>query len=320
MEYKPLKMQPVYKDYVWGGSRLKNEYGKADAPERTAESWELSCLPGNESRVAGGEDRGKTLPELARGREEEFFGRRSGGSSPLLVKLIDARDELSVQVHPSDAKARKELGERGKAEMWYIVDARPNAFLYLGFSRNIGAEEFRRRALDGSVCQVLNRVSVGKGDVFYITPGTVHAIGRGLLVAEVQQSSDTTFRVYDHGRVGSDGQPRPLHVEEAVRVADYRPLLPERCRANNITVFPEFTLSEMFSCAYFRSYRIEIRQSIRLRCDGESFHHILCVEGTGEIRCGGERYPLRRGESWFFPARLGDYELGGQCTVLLSWL
>ena len=236
------------------------------------------------------------------------------------MKLIDARDELSVQVHPSDANARKELGERGKAEMWYIVDARPNSFLYLGFSRNIGAEEFRRRALDGSVCQVLNRVSVGKGDVFYITPGTVHAIGRGLLVAEVQQSSDTTFRVYDHDRLGGDGQRRPLHVEEAVRVADYRPLLPERCRANNITVFPEFTLSEMFSCAYFRSYRIELRQSIRLRCDGESFHHILCVEGAGEIRCGGESYPLRRGESWFFPARLGDYELGGQCTVLLSRL
>lgn len=175
LEYTPLRMRPCYKEYLWGGSRLKKEFHKADAPEVTAESWELACHPDGASTVAEGPLAGVTLARLEELDRPGFWGRDcTGGEFPILVKLIDAERALSVQVHPSDTTAL--LGERGKAEMWYVVDCEPQAFLYLGFSRRITQEEFLNKAEDGTICDVLNRVPVARGDVFYITPGTIHAI------------------------------------------------------------------------------------------------------------------------------------------------
>ena len=192
MNYTPLKLRPCYKESLWGGSRLKREFNKADAPEVAAESWELSCHPDGLSRIKGGPHDGADLVSMGALDRDGFWGRACpAGEFPLLVKLIDARRELSVQVHPSDETALP--GERGKAEMWYIVDCAPQAALYLGFSRKISREEFLHRAEDGTVCQVLNRVPVSRGDVFYILPGTIHAIGAGILIAEIQQNSNTTL-------------------------------------------------------------------------------------------------------------------------------
>lgn len=316
LEYTPLKLRPCYKEYLWGGERLKKEYGKADAPDLTAESWELSCHRAGMSVVAEGPLAGKTLEELDRAA---YWGADCKNRPfPILVKLIDAAKPLSVQVHPSDETAVVRMGERGKAEMWYIVDCAPQSFLYLGLRRRIDPEEFRRRAEDGTICQVLNRVPVARGDVFYILPGTIHAIGQGLLIAEIQQSSNTTFRVYDYRRRDAAGQLRPLHLDRAAEVMDYTPIIPEECRANSMVSFPGFEIREMFSCEHFRAYRVDARGEVALRCDGKSFQHLLCVEGEGVLRSGGGTYPLARGGSYFLPAALGDYQIAGNCRVLLS--
>lgn len=312
----PMRMNPCYKQTLWGGKRLRREYHKPEAPEMTAESWELASHPEGSSRVAEGPLAGKTLEELDR---ESCWGTACpGGEFPVLVKLIDAQKDLSIQVHPSDRTALAQQGEQGKAEMWYIVDCAPQSSIYFGFSRKVTREEFLNRARDGSICQVLNRVPVARGDVFYILPGTIHAIGAGVLVAEVQQSSNTTFRVYDFGRRGPDGQMRPLHLERAAEVLSYEPVIPQDCKANSGVRFPEFTMAEMFSCRYFRAYRLDVSQLVELRCDGRSFQHVLCVEGGGIIRSEAGAYPFVRGDSYFMPAALGAYQIEGRCRVLLS--
>ncbi len=317
--YAPMRMTPVYQQRLWGGTRLKREFRKADAPDATAESWELAARPDGASLVAEGPFAGKSLLELGGLDRPGLWGSACrDGRFPLLVKLIDAGQDLSVQVHPSDETALARLGEQGKAEMWYIVDCAPQASIYYGFSQRIDRAQLLARARDGSICQVLNRVPVSRGDVFYILPGTIHAIGAGIVIAEIQQDSDTTFRVYDYGRLGADGAPRALHLERAAQVLDYGPMAPRDCRANSGAHFPEFTLAEMFSCRYFRAYRVDVRGTARLSCDGRSFHHLLCVEGAGRIRAGTQTWPLGRGDSFFMPAALGAYEIEGSCRVLLS--
>ena len=314
-EYKPLRLYPCYKEYLWGGTRLKKEFGKTDAPDVTAESWELAELEAGCSLTGSGE----SLSQLASQDREKFWGSSIREDQfPVLVKMIDAAKDLSIQVHPSDETAIPRLGEQGKAEMWYIVDCRPGAFLYYGFSKKIRREEFVRRAKDGTICDVLNRVPVHPGDVFYILPGTIHAIGAGTLIAEIQQSSNTTFRVYDYGRLDAHGNPRALHLDRAAEFVDLTPVLPERCRANNSFETPDFTFSEMFRCRYFSAYCIQVRREIPLVCDGSSFHHLLCVDGSGEIQAGQTLYPIERGQSYFLPAAMGAYRVRGKCRVLLS--
>lgn len=319
MMYAPLKMRPCYKDYLWGGTRLRGKFGKTDTPDVTAESWELSSHPDGESLVQDGIYAGKSLAELRCLDHDGFWGRNCKTPDfPVLVKLIDAQKDLSVQVHPSDQTALAEQGERGKAEMWYIVDCEPQAFIYYGFSKKVTKAEFLNRARDGSICKILNRVPVTRGDVFYILPGTIHAIGAGSVIAEIQQNSNTTFRVYDYQRRGANGMPRPLHLERAAAVLNYEPVVPQECKANSGVSFPEFSMAEMFSCRYFRAYRIDIRETVELRCDGRSFQHVLCVEGKGTIRSETGIYPFARGDSFFMPADLGEYEIEGKSRVLLS--
>lgn len=317
----PLKMQPCYKEYLWGGRRLRRDFGKADAPEVAAESWELADHPNGCAVVAQGEYAGKTLTQLRELDQVGFWGTGCAAENfPLLVKLIDAEKDLSIQVHPSDATALTEQGEAGKLEMWYIVDCTPQAAIYYGFSQRVDEKTFLKKALDGTICEILNCVPVARGDVFYILPGTIHAIGAGIVIAEIQQNSDSTFRVYDYQRQGADGKLRPLHLERSAAVLDYTPLLPAECKVNNIAVFPEFTMAEMFSCPYFRAFRLDVRTVAQLRCDGRSFQHLLCVEGSGVLVCDHVRYPFRRGDSYFLPAMMGDYELEGNSRVLISRL
>lgn len=315
MIYAPLKMTPVYQEYLWGGERLKREFGKIAAPDITAESWELASRPDGSTRTADG----NTIAELGVLDREGFWGNSCQGENfPLLVKLIDAKQNLSVQVHPSDETALAELGEQGKAEMWYIVDCEPRACIYYGFSKRVTRAEFLERVRDRCICQVLNRVPVSKGDVFYILPGTIHAIGAGILVAEIQQNSNTTFRVYDYQRLGANGELRPLHLERAAEVLNYNPVIPQECRVNSGVMFPEFSMEEMFTCQYFRAYCIDVWESVTLFCDRQSFQHVLCVEGGGLIRAESGIYSLRRGDSFFMPAALGTYKIEGSCRVLLS--
>lgn len=321
MKYTPLKMQPVFKDYLWGGERLKREFGKQSDLPVVAESWELACHADGCSLVANGKQQGKNLNELAVENKAGFWGTECRGDTfPVLVKLIDARQDLSIQVHPSDWTAIGPLGEQGKAEMWYIVDAKPQSCIYYGFSQAVSEGEFWRRAADGTICEVLNKVPVHKGDVFYILPGTIHAIGAGLVIAEIQQSSNTTFRVWDFERRDSNGQLRPLHLSRAASVVEYAPMVPEDCKANSRVSFPEFEMVEMFACEYFRAFRVDVRGQVDLGTDGRSFQHLLCVEGTGEILVKGAGYKFAKGDSYFIPAAMGEYAITGNCRLLLSRL
>ena len=319
MDYTPLKMKPCFKEYLWGGTRLKRDYGKADAPDVTAESWELSCHPDGCSVVENGAYKGWNIRQLDEFNHDGFCGTECQKDRfPLLVKLIDAKRDLSIQVHPSDQNALSAQGESGKAEMWYIVDCEPQASIYFGFSKQVTKEEFLRRASDGTICDILNKVPVSRGDVFYILPGTIHAIGAGIVIAEIQQNSNTTFRIYDYQRRGSDGELRPLHLERAAEVLDYTPIVREECKANSCVTFSEFTITEMFSCRHFRAYRVDVHKSVELVCDGRSFQHILCVEGAGNISAGGDIYTIKQGESYLMPAALGKYKIEGECRVLVS--
>lgn len=319
MQYEPLKLHPCYKEYLWGGKRLKKEYGKSDAPEITAESWELAAHIDGISTVAEGNLKGKTIKDLGDIDRIGFWGRACrDGEFPLLVKLIDAAKDLSIQVHPADETANTENGEQGKAEMWYIVDCEPQSVIYYGFSRKVTEDEFLAKAKDGTICDVLNCVPVKKGDVFYILPGTIHAIGKGIVIAEIQQNSNTTFRVYDYQRRDADGNLRTLHLERAAEVISYEPLVPSECKANAKAEFPGFVMTEMFSCKYFKAYKLDVKSEARLSCDPESFSHLLCVEGQGKIKTETGEYTIEKGDSYFLPAAMGGYEIKGECRLLLS--
>lgn len=316
MKYSPLKMHPCYKDYLWGGSRLKKEYGKTDAPAVTAESWELACREDGMCTIENGKFAGYTLKQVF-DIHPEYIGAYAN-HLPLLVKLIDAKQDLSIQVHPSDLTARPELGETGKAEMWYVIDAEPHAVLYYGLKQEITAKELVERAVNGTICEVLNCIPIKRGDVFDIQPGTIHAIGAGALIAEIQQNSNTTFRVYDYLRKDKDGKLRPLHLKRAAEVANLKPVLPQECRINIQLCFSGYRISQLFSGNHFEVYKIEVFQKISLSCTHESFAHLLVIQGDAILQNDDEGFQMHAGDSWFLPAGLGKYIIEGECVVLLS--
>lgn len=314
----PLRLTPACKDYLWGGTKLITEYGKQTDKDKMAESWELSCHPDGESRVKGGPYDGLTLSQALDRMGQGALGERGAAFSrfPLLIKLIDAKDRLSIQVHPDDAYALRVEGEYGKTEMWYVVDCEEGAGLYLGFSREVSREEFARRIADGTLEQVLRRVPVKPGDSFFIPSGTLHAIGAGILIAEIQQNSNTTYRVYDYGRLGTDGNPRPLHVEKALEVTDTRPA--DIPAPGAPRVFPGGSVTELASCRYFTAEEVELCGSLEGDCDGGSFEHLLVLSGKVWFCWDEGEEELHGGDSLFLPAGLGYYVLQGSGRLLRS--
>ena len=301
-----LKLKPALKDYLWGGTRLKTEYKMESDLEKVAEAWVLSTHKDGPSVVLNGELCGKTLTEAV-----EIFGADCLGENgkkfsyfPILIKLIDARDDLSVQVHPNDEYALKVEGEYGKTEMWYIVDCEEGAALYYGFKEEISKEEFREKIADNTITDVLNRVPVKKGDVFFIPSGTIHAIGRGILIAEIQQNSNTTYRVCDYGRLGADGKPRPLHIDKAVEVT-------------NLTPPPEskdLSAGTLAECEYFKVRLFSTDKQKEIEVDNASFTSLLCLEG--EVSFDG--VTLVKGDCAFIPANRGKITFKGSATLIES--
>ena len=245
---RPLLLSPAFKDYIWGGNRLKRDWGKRTDMTPLAESWELSCHEAGPSVIAGGAYAGRTLGEyLTEHPQDAGTKAQNAGAFPLLIKLIDAAGPLSVQVHPDDAYAREFEHSLGKSEMWLVLDASEGAGIYYGFKRETSLSEMRAAIENNTLTELLSWVPAKTGDCFFIPAGTVHAIGAGLMVAEVQQSSNLTYRVYDYGRVGADGRPRELHIDKALAVAPprtaERPRRPDRTgarrrgRADSAAVF-----------------------------------------------------------------------------------
>ena len=302
-----LKLIPACKDYIWGGRRLIDEFHKQTDKPRMAESWELSCHPDGLSVISGGEFDGMTLVGYI-----EKNGRRVLGSScqifsdfPILIKLIDAQGDLSVQVHPNNIDALEHEQQYGKTEMWYVIDAEPDAYLYYGFSREISREEFRERIENGTLIEVLNKVPVKRGDVFFIPAGTIHAICRGILIAEVQQSSNVTYRVFDYNRLGADGKPRQLHIPQAIRVTQLTPPKTDYNFGGHLARCAYFTAD--VKCAPWSDI-----------CGDESFVSILVLDGEGAVSCGGDTVACKKGDSLFLPAFSGKYEVTGNIRALVT--
>ena len=313
----PLDLKPAFKDYIWGGTRLPDEFG-FDTPLRpVAEAWVLSVHPDGKSTVANGALADKTLDEALPAFGEAALGTAAAKFArfPVLIKLIDAREALSVQVHPSDEYALRTEGEYGKTEMWYVAGSAPGAYLYYGFSREIGREEFKARIENNTLLEVLNKVPVKKGDCFFIEAGTLHAIGAGLLIAEVQQNSNSTYRVYDYGRLGADGRPRPLHIDKALDVTKLTPP-----NAPDFSGIPGRYGPPLAACAYFSCAYIDTAQTKRLAADESSFLCLLVLEGAGEMRCAGERLALKKGSCVFIPAGLGNIDFSGGARMLATYL
>lgn len=319
---EPLKLSPAFKDYIWGGTRLRDELQKKCDLECIAESWELSCHPDGLCTVTGTSPslKGTTLKAYL---EEDWCGRVGQGAAdlssfPVLIKLIDANEDLSVQVHPDDRYAREhENGENGKVECWYVVDCEEGAALAYGFNRELTQEEFRAHIADGTLLDYVRLVPVHKGDVFFLEPGTLHAIGAGILIAEIQQNSNITYRVYDYERVGADGKPRELHIDKAVDVTKTWPA-PPRMKLTP-TQMNGYDISQIADCPYFTSWELHVTEQADFPANGgESYTHLLVTEGEAAIVYdGGVVMPVKRGESVFLPADFGAYSIRSSNATLL---
>ena len=308
-----LKLKPAFKDYLWGGHRLVDEFKYEFEGDICAEAWVLSCHPDGPAIITNGKYAGKTLTEYIEGEGFEVLGTncRRFREFPILIKLIDAREDLSMQVHPSNGYALKNEGQYGKTEMWYVLDAEPGSYLYYGFRDNISQEEFRRRIEDNTLQEVLRKVEVHKGDTLFIEPGTLHTIGKGILIAEIQQNSNVTYRIYDYGRLDRNGRPRDLHIDKALDVTNREPIIRDN------SGFPHLA-----DCDYFTVDRINLDGVTRYRVQGtvtaESFLSVLILEGEGTLTSKGEKVPFKKGDSLLLTADSGDYQIEGKCDALLT--
>lgn len=304
-----LKLKPACKDYIWGGRRLIEEYGFESGGKICAEAWTLSAHPDGASIIENGEFSGKTLAEYIKINGEEILGTncRRFKDFPVLVKLIDAREKLSFQVHPNDEYALLNEDQLGKSEMWYIIDAKNDSWIYCGLANELGREEFRKCLEDHAELEKnLNFIRVRKGDVFFIPPGTIHAIGGGIFLAEIQQNSNVSYRIYDYGRG------RPLHIKKAGDVVNLTPYFAEQHGG-----YPHLA-----ACDYFAVDKLfldgKILSAARGRVSDKTFMNVLIIDGVGQITCGGEEISYRKGDSFFLTAKSGEWAIRGTCDALLT--
>ena len=310
--YYPLLFKPNLHTVVWGGQRLRQYKGMEPNDEPIGESWEVSAVPSSTSIVANGPWAGKLLTEVIDEAPEDILGKavnkKYGGKLPLLVKFIDAKRDLSIQVHPNDEMAQREHGKMGKSEMWYVIRADEGSYLYAGFNKEITPEEYQQRVSDGTIVDVLAKHYVSPGDVFYLPAGRVHAICGGIMLAEVQQSSDVTYRIFDYNRPGLDGKPRELHTKLAAQALDYhveKNYRTEYADTDNRAV-------QIIDTPYFDVRVMEVSKSFHrdLR-KYDSFVISMCIEGDCKIviRSTGDEIVLHEGNSTLIPAAIADFDI-----------
>ncbi len=315
----PLKFSPILKDKIWGGTKLKSIFNKPAETDKLGESWELSGYEGDESVVTNGFLAGNNLSELIEIYMGELIGEKIydqyGLSFPLLFKLIDANENLSIQVHPGDEVAAERHNSFGKTEMWYVLDADPGAVLIIGFTKDCTKEEYLEALENGKVEDLLQKVPVKKGDVFFIPAGLVHAIGKGVMVAEIQQSSDITYRIYDYKRVDDKGNERELHTEQALDVINFSaandPKTAYKVQYNEIT--------PLVDCQYFTTNMLRFTDPVTRNYGTlDTFVAYMCLEGNLIIECNGEKTIVNKGDTVLIPAIINELGLipDGGVTLL----
>lgn len=320
----PLKFKPVYKSVIWGGERLKTKLDKKNTPENCGESWEISGVENNVSVVSEGFLSGNPLDDLIEVYMGDLLGdtvyERFGTEFPVLIKFIDANDDLSVQVHPDDEYSASHHGKRGKTEMWYIIDSEPGAELISGFNQEVDEKMFLSHLKGKTLKEILNFVPVKKGDVFFLPAKRIHAIGKGIMLAEIQQTSDVTYRIYDWERVGMDGKPRELNLDHSLKVMDYKKRDDIRTPYNSLM---NHTVN-LADCPYFTTSIIEFDQPVDKDFSLiDSFVVYICTEGGAMVNYkGGKPVHIIKGETLLVPAMLKEISLipEGKSTLLEVYL
>jgi len=321
---KPVKLIPHYANYIWGGSALETYYGKDGAGDIIAESWELSTHKDGGSKIEYGEYAGKTLQqyliELENKSGENPLGTKAktkSGQLPILIKFIDARDDLSIQVHPGDEYAEINEGDNGKTEMWLVLESEPDSFLYYGVKKKTTRIEMEEKIKTTQMETILRKVPVKKGEIYFIPAGTIHAIGKGIVICEIQQSSNVTYRLYDYGRTDKDGNARPLHIEKGLDVATLEPQSLNTAPEQVLEDIPDKQIALLRSCPYFTVYSYKVKKAtVNIENSKESFMAIVCIEGSGEIEAENVQQTIKKGETLFIPAGNQDYTINGTCKFL----
>ncbi len=316
MKLYPLRLTPVSKEILWGGHKLKDKYNKTAPFEKLAESWELTVREKEMNVIANGDYAGMPLGDfLAKAGASAISPTYHKDRFPLLIKFIDACDRLSIQVHPDDKTALRAEGELGKTEMWYIVEAEPDAKLVYGLREGVTAADFAAAIQNDMLEETLRFVDVHPGEVYFIPAGQIHAIGGGILIAEIQQNSNVTYRVYDYNRRGADGSLRELHTEKALQAIQIR-----TDAEIDALRFTEATgdLTEIANCDYFRVRKMDLSANEVSLSAKSSFLSILSLDGEGSMQYEGTQYPLHKGDSYFIPCGCASCSLTGNGTVLIT--
>lgn len=314
---EPMLLKPVGKDYLWGGTRLKTEFNKDLDVTPLAESWECSVHPDGQSVVSNGDYKGRTLADVL-SEHSDYLGTKTDGEMPILAKFIDAKLDLSVQVHPDDEYAREHEHQNGKSEMWYVLDALPGASLVIGFAHDVTEVQLRDAVEAGNLSKHLQKIPVKKGDIFFIPAGLVHAIGAGTLIAEIQESSNVTYRVYDYNRTDKNGKKRELHFDKALDVMNMRASPPVVQHARLLRYYPGCSREILCRCKYFETERIQVSKAFAFSVFNTSFQVLLCIDGSGGIETENIHKPLRfkKGDCVFLPAGLGRCHIVGEVELL----
>jgi mannose-6-phosphate isomerase len=311
----PLQFEAILKERIWGGEKLQTILNKPITSSITGESWELSTVEGDVSIIANGEYKGKTLTELINEFPNETLGtavyKRFGNQFPLLFKYLDAREDLSIQVHPNDELAKKRHNSFGKTEMWYIMQADKDSRIIVGFKEDSNATEYVRHLENNTLVSILDDIKVEQGDVFFLETGTVHAIGAGLVVAEIQQTSDITYRLYDFDRKDALGNTRELHIDLALEAINYK----------KVNSYKEYTKevnesNTIVDCPYFTTNFIPLENEKAVVNSGLSFVVYMCVEGSFEIEHNTLTYQYTKGDTVLIPAAMQSYNLMGKASIL----
>lgn len=315
MHLYPLQFEPILKERIWGGTKLKTYLNKPITSEITGESWEISTVENDVSIVANGKFKGKSLNELIADYPMEILGTKVyqafGKQFPLLFKYLDAREDLSIQLHPNDELAKKRHNSFGKTEMWYVMQADAAAKLIIGFKEKSSPEEYTLHLNNKTLPDILDTKKVQKGDVFLLETGTIHAIGAGNVIAEIQQTSDITYRVYDFDRVDANGKKRELHNDLALEAINYNTV-----EAQRTYLKIENVANEMVYCQYFTTNFIPLNGNMKVQKNQDSFTVYMCVDDSFELSFDGITYSYQKGDTVLVPASLTDFQLNGKASIL----
>ena len=315
MKFYPLTFTPILKDRIWGGTKLNTYLNKPLVSETTGESWEISTVPGDVSVVNNGVLKGKNINEIIELYPNEILGKsvlaRFGKQFPLLFKFIDAKEDLSIQLHPNDELARERHNSFGKTEMWYVMQADESSRLVVGFKKDSNKEEYLQELNNKNLIGLLNEYPVAKGDVFFLETGTIHAIGAGVVVAEIQQTSDVTYRIYDWDRVDANGQGRELHTELALDAINYN-TTPSKVDYQEVAN----QSTAIVDCLYFVTNIIALQDRFIWKKSKDAFTVFMCTNGQFEMIVNGEILRYRMGDTVLIPACIENLTVKGKATLL----